>query len=160
VVESIGWNITHSDSPANACSHQWQHRAQSDCTCLSFPALVLHAYTRLLGSSVKTRTLLYPCPNQSTWAQNPRDKATCLWQARWPRIPSHISLWYPYFGGEGRKIKSLRTVWDIYIYIYIYIYMYVYIHIYTYIYIKNSQLKNLTSIPATHIQSQMYLNNI
>lgn len=76
-----GWNITHSDSPANACSHQWQHRAQSGCTCLSFPAPVLHAYTRFLGSSVKTRALLEPCPSQWTWVQNPREKVSRLWLA-------------------------------------------------------------------------------
>lgn len=49
---------THSDSPAGACSHQWRHRVQSDYTYLFFLAPALHAYTRLVGSSVKTRTPL------------------------------------------------------------------------------------------------------
>lgn len=59
-------SVTYSDSLANACSHQWQHHAQSDCTCPSFLAPALHAYTRFLGSSVKTRALLHPSPNELT----------------------------------------------------------------------------------------------
>lgn len=56
--ENKAANGTHSDSPADACSHQWQHRAQCDCTYLSFLAQALHACTRFLGNSVKTRALL------------------------------------------------------------------------------------------------------
>lgn len=51
-------NGTHSDSPAGACSHQWRHRARSDCTYLSFLAQALCAYTRFLGSPVKAKALL------------------------------------------------------------------------------------------------------
>lgn len=51
---------THSGSPADACSHQWRHRAQSGYIYLFFPAQALHDHTRLLGSSVKTRAPLPP----------------------------------------------------------------------------------------------------
>lgn len=49
---------THSDSPAGACSRQWRHHVQSDYTYLFFLAPALHAYTRLVGSSVKKQTPL------------------------------------------------------------------------------------------------------